>query len=157
MHTPKPTRRLFIGALVAGSATGLLLAGTQPESTAFAQNVNQVADWAQVPIILARIKPPSFPGRDFVVTDYGARGDGATNSRRAINNAIRACAKAGGGRVIIPRGSYISNGALRLLSNVNLHLEAGATLRFGINPEDYLPRVLVRWEGTRFRLSEKSS
>lgn len=105
--------------------------------------------WSRVPHILARIMAPTFPGRDFNVTDYGAVADGDTDCRSAITAAIEACATAGGGRVVLEEGDYLVNGPLHLKSNVNLHLAEGATIRFGVNPEDYLPPVLVRWEGTR--------
>ena len=48
--------------------------------------------------ILARIKAPSFPKRDFDIIKYGAKGDGKTNCTQAIHQAIAACTKAGGGR-----------------------------------------------------------
>ena len=55
--------------------------------------------WSLLPEILSRIVPPTFPDRDFVVTDYGAVGDGATDCNPAFKKAIAACTKAGGGRV----------------------------------------------------------
>jgi len=61
------------------------------------------------------------------VVDFGAVNDGVTVNTEAINNAIRACATDGGGRVIIPQGTFRS-GTIRLLSNVELHLEMGAVL-----------------------------
>ena len=53
---------------------------------------------------------------------------------------------AGGGRVVVPAGTFLT-GAIHLKSSVNLHLSAGATLRFSRNPQDYLPVVFTRWEG----------
>jgi polygalacturonase len=99
--------------------------------------------------VIARIRPPRFPGRDFDVCGYGASGDGKTDCRAAFAKAIAECNKAGGGRVVVPAGTYLSNGPINLLSNVNLHVAEGATIRFGTNPADYLPCVLVRWESTR--------
>ena len=100
--------------------------------------------WAALPGILARIQAPSFPARDFVITDYGARaGADASDAMRA---AIAACHDAGGGRVVVPAGEFAS-GPIRLLSNVNLHVSAGATIRFSNDPARYLPVVLTRWEG----------
>src|ERR1035441_2299866 len=55
-------------------------------------------EWSQVPEILARIVPPKFPARDFVVTKFGAKPDGQTDCTTAIAKAIEACAQAGGGR-----------------------------------------------------------
>jgi polygalacturonase len=103
--------------------------------------------WDTVPTIVARIKPPTFAGQDFAVTEYGARGDGQSDARAAFAKAIEACHAAGGGRVVVPAGEWLVAGPIHLKSNVNLHLEAGATVRFSTNPEDYLPPVLTRFEG----------
>jgi len=105
--------------------------------------------WPVVPRILARIRPPQFPDRDFDIVRYGASGGGKTNCRAAIAQAIAECHAAGGGRVVIPAGTWLCNGPIHLAGNVNLHLEEGSIVRFGANPADYLPAVLVRWEGTR--------
>ena len=63
----------------------------------------------------------------FNVRDYGAVGDGKTLDSPAINEAIAACGAAGGGTVWIPAGTYLS-GSIRLTNNLNLHIDAGATL-----------------------------
>jgi polygalacturonase len=99
--------------------------------------------WTAVPEILARIKPPTFPNRDFVITKYGAKSGG--DATAAIAKAIEACAKAGGGRVVVPAGDF-TTGPIRLRSHVNLQIAAGATLRFSQDPAQY-PVVLTRWEG----------
>ena len=98
------------------------------------------------PQILARIKPPVFAKRDFDIVKYGAVAGGATDCRDAINKAIEACGKAGGGRVVVPPGVFLT-GAIRLRSNVNLHVSKGATLKFSTDPKAYLPLVHTRWEG----------
>jgi len=103
--------------------------------------------WGQVPEILSRIVPPTFPDRDFKVTDYGAVGDGVTDCNEAFKKAIAACTEAGGGRVVVPKGTFLTNGPIHLDSNVNLHVSSGATIKFGTRFEDYLPHVRVRWEG----------
>jgi polygalacturonase len=97
--------------------------------------------------ILARIKAPVFPNRDFNVTQYRADSDGKKLSTDAIAQAISACSAAGGGRVVVPAGAFMT-GAIHLKSNVNLHLEKGATLRFSRDPKHYLPVVYSRFEGT---------
>ena len=61
------------------------------------------------------------------VRDYGAKGDGVSKDTAAIQAAIDAAEKQGGGEVHIPPGRYIS-GTIRLKNNVTLYLEAGATL-----------------------------
>jgi polygalacturonase len=97
--------------------------------------------------ILGRIKPPVFPNRDFDITKYGADGDGKKLSTDAISQAIAACSAAGGGRVVVPKGVFLT-GAIHLKSNVNLHIEKDATLRFSRDPKHYLPVVYARFEGT---------
>jgi polygalacturonase len=97
--------------------------------------------------IVGRIKPPAFPVREFNITRFGASADGREDCTEAIAKAISACASAGGGRVLVPNGVFLT-GAIHLKSNVNLHLADQATLRFSPDPKRYLPVVFTRWEGT---------
>lgn len=92
------------------------------------------------------IRQPEFVNRDFPITKYGAstKASAAVN-QKAINKAIAACSKAGGGRVVVPAGIF-NTGAITLLSHVNLVVEEDATLQFAFQPELY-PVVLTRWEG----------
>jgi len=103
------------------------------------------AGWKALDGILARIQAPVFPDKQFVITDFGAKDDG-TICTEAIRLAIETCNAAGGGRVVVPEGTYLT-GAIHLLSNVELHIVEGATLLFSTNPKDYLPNVLTRFEG----------
>lgn len=105
-----------------------------------------MAGWDDVPAILARIRPSQFPKRDFNITKHGAVGDGIKDCSEAIQKAIAACNRTGGGRVIVPAGNFLT-GPIHLKSKVNLHLLAGATLRFITEPSRYLPAVYTRWEG----------
>ncbi len=116
--------------------------------TGFAPAALATSGWDELPEILARIVPPAFPDRDFDVRDYGAKGDGETDCNPAFKKAIAACTKAGGGRVVVPGGTWLTNGPIHLDNNVNFHVEAGAKVLFGTNFDDYLPHVRVRWEGT---------
>lgn len=61
------------------------------------------------------------------VRDYGAKGDGLSLDHEAINKAIAAAATAGGGQVVVPTGTYLC-GSIRLDSNIDLHLMAGAKI-----------------------------
>ena len=72
---------------------------------------------------------PAIPDRDFLLTDYGATGDGRTLNTLAFQKAIRACSAAGGGRVIVPSGKWLT-GPIELLSHVNLYLAADAIVQF---------------------------
>jgi polygalacturonase len=94
--------------------------------------------------ILAALKPPVFPDRDFSVTDFGAV-DGGDISL-PLHAAILACHTAGGGRVLVPAGSYVS-GPIHLRSHVCLHLDSGATISFVPDPRRYLPVVRAYYEG----------
>jgi len=105
------------------------------------------ADWARVPDILARIIPPTFPAQDFVITNYGAVGNGTTDCTGAFASAIAACNGAGGGRVVVPAGTFLT-GAIHLLSNVNLYVANNAVIKFSTNPAAFLPVVYTRYEGT---------
>lgn len=75
---------------------------------------------------------------DFNILDYGARPDGTTNNAPAIQQAVDAACDAGGGRVIIPAGRFLS-GSVLLKSNVELHLQSGAVLLSSLRPEDIQP------------------
>ncbi len=92
------------------------------------------------------IKAPEFANREFVITKYGASLKAtAKANQKAINNAIAKCSKAGGGRVVVPAGTW-NTGAITLQSNVNLVIEKGATLLFAFDTNLY-PLVRTRWEG----------
>ena len=98
------------------------------------------------PFAMEPRKEVIFPDRDFSIGNYGAVRGGKTINTRAIAKAIKACNKAGGGRVVIPAGEWLT-GPVHLMSNVNLYLSDGAILRFTDNPEDYLHAVMTSWEG----------
>lgn len=104
------------------------------------------AAWARVPEILARIVPPEFPDQVFDITEFGAVEGGGEVATEAFARAIEACHEAGGGRVLVPAGRFLS-GPVHLKSNVELHLAEGSELVFSDRFEDYLPPVLVRVGG----------
>ena len=132
-----PTKRYFYAVLL------LLFMGCGDNSV----NKPSPDPWNQVTGILDSIVAPVFPDRTFLVTDYGGIADGQTDILPALREAIRECHEEGGGRVLIPTGSYFVKGPVHLKSGVNLHLEEGATLLFSTDPTDYLPVVFTRWEG----------
>ena len=71
----------------------------------------------------------------FNIRDFGARVCDAPQTV-AIQSAIDACFLAGGGRVVIPCGVFITGG-IRLRSNVELYLETGALVKGVRDPEQY--------------------
>ncbi|MFV0366705.1 MAG: glycoside hydrolase family 28 protein [Mangrovibacterium sp.] len=120
--------------------------GNKQSETNENTNITTADPWQRCEEIIENLKDPVFPDKIFSILDYGAVADGETNCREAINKAIVACSEAGGGKVVVPKGEYLS-GAIYLESNVNLHMEDGAVLMFSTNPEGYLPLVYTRWEG----------
>ncbi|HEX2833124.1 MAG TPA: glycoside hydrolase family 28 protein [Thermoanaerobaculia bacterium] len=135
-------RELTRNLLVAGAALALgpRVSFAQPATTL---DVDPKNPWASLPQLLARITPPRIPRRDFVITKYGAKS--GEDASAAIRKAIAAASKAGGGRVIIPAGDFVT-GAIHLQSRIELHVASGATLRFSRDPSRY-PLVHTRWEG----------
>jgi polygalacturonase len=128
------------GALLAGSVFGQ---GTQ--KTHSYEGSAEEEPWNELPALLARIKAPVFPPKEFVVTKFGAVGNGKTDCTQAFRHAIASCVDAGGGEVVVPAGEFLT-GAIELKSNVNLHVRKGAVLRFTRDLRKY-PLVLTRFEG----------
>ncbi len=114
--------------------------------TACATTSVEATGWGQVPEILSRIEAPQFPDKDFVITDFGAVGDGQTDCTEAFKQAIAAANEAGGGRVVVPAETFYT-GAIHLKSNVNLYVSEGAVVNFSTDPNDYMPVVYTRFEG----------
>ena len=102
--------------------------------------------YVDLPFEMPLLQTPKFPEKDFLVTNYGAIGDGLFKNTEAIQKAIDACTNAGGGRVVIPRGIWIT-GPIIIKNNVNLHLELGALLQFSKDFKDY-PVINAIYEGT---------
>ena len=73
----------------------------------------------------------------------GADASGKSLNTEIINSTIVRLAKAGGGTLFFPAGDYLT-GPITLQSNITLDLEAGATLRFSDDPEQYVPMVDIR-------------
>ena len=71
---------------------------------------------------------PVIPKRTFPVIAHGAKSDGTTDNAKAIQATVDACAKAGGGTVIVPQGDFLC-GPIQLASHINLRVEKGGTLR----------------------------
>ncbi|WP_240676143.1 glycoside hydrolase family 28 protein [Botryobacter ruber] len=94
---------------------------------------------------MPRVKETSFPDNTVSITDFGAVGDGLTHNGQAFAKAIDAVAAKGGGKVVIPRGMWLT-GPIVLKSNINLHAEAGAMVVFSTNFDEY-PLVKVSFEG----------
>jgi polygalacturonase len=175
--TVNAKRRRFIQAV---SATGFTLAGGVG-AAAHAVESSKNDPWKDAQAIIDSFaKPLVFRKEDFPITAFGAAScevvpatawisfveqvavktpaPGSKDCCPAIDAAIKACNKAGGGRVLIPAGNWYVCGPIVLLSNVNVHLAAGAHVYFSNNPLDYAKYgnfdcgkngklSITRWEG----------
>jgi len=134
--------------LVAASAGAGLLPGCGFEATrppSMPARLPDTTPWPEANAILSSVVVPSFPPRTFPVTDFGARARPGFDNSAAFARAVAACHDAGGGRVLVPAGEW-SVGAIRLRSNVELHLLRDATLYFS-EDERLFPLVLTRSDG----------
>lgn len=102
-----------------------------PVSRADAQSPPKELSWyiAHAPFPMPPVATPQFPKHDVQIVDYGANGNGQSLNTDAFAKAIKACSDAGGGRVIVPPGTWLT-GPIQLLSHVELHVEAGALIQF---------------------------
>lgn len=110
----------------------------------FASNYKRIK--VDAPFPMDSIKIFIYPQQDFPITQYGAIEGGTINNSQAIAKAIDACNKAGGGRVVVPAGLWLT-GTIHFKSNVNLYLHDDAVVTFTDTPSDYLPAVMTSWEG----------
>jgi polygalacturonase len=116
------TRRHFVRAFsLAGPGAGLALGATLPGR------------------VLASSSDSAPAGHWFNVRDHGAKGDGTTKDTAAIQAAIDACARGGGGVVLLPAGRFLS-GTIVLKDNVTLHLSPSAVLVGSTDRGDYPPK-----------------
>ena len=96
-------------------------------------------------IVIFSLVTESGFSKDFLITDFGAKAGLAQINTTAINNAIVACTRNGGGRVIVPPGIF-RTGTLIMKNNVELYLESGSTLLASTDLKDFpvQPQPLYR-------------
>ncbi|MDO8929830.1 MAG: glycoside hydrolase family 28 protein, partial [Bacteroidota bacterium] len=94
---------------------------------------------------MPRVQEPVIPANSVSITDFGAQSGGQEHCTQAFADAIEALSAKGGGRVIIPRGIWLT-GPITLKSNIELHTETGATVIFSAN-KDLYPVVETSFEG----------
>jgi len=83
---------------------------------------------------------------------FGAKGDGVSKDRAAIQTAIDACERQGGGTVRLTAGTYLS-APIVLKDNIILQLDKGATLVGSSNFSDYPPKTEFREPGLQSLVS----
>lgn len=94
---------------------------------------------------MPKVRETSFPDLEVSIVDFGAKGDGLQSNTKAFADAIAEVHQKGGGKVIVPRGMWLT-GPITLKSNINLHLEDGALLLFSKDFDDY-PLIETSFEG----------
>ncbi|WP_192820340.1 glycoside hydrolase family 28 protein [Rufibacter sp. LB8] len=94
---------------------------------------------------MPKVKETKFPNYSVPITKYGAVPDGITKNTQAFERAIADVAAKGGGRVVIPRGLWLT-GPIVMKSNINLHAEAGSMVIFSRDFDDY-PLIKTSFEG----------
>lgn len=143
----------FFIYILMSKRTGILLSGLMffiiscnNPKTVISKSQRLEEPWKVAAQILDSIQIPEFRNEDYSIIDFGAIAGGETECTEAIKSAIDKCHKDGGGRVVIPRGTYLT-GPVHLKSNVNLHISEGAVLLFTTDKSKYLPVVRTRFEG----------
>ncbi|MDX5417815.1 MAG: glycoside hydrolase family 28 protein, partial [Hymenobacteraceae bacterium] len=143
--------RLFLLAGIAGALQ--FGCQQQPAATATASApVSTTAsttnnDWVYegIEFDMPRVQEPTFGNYSVSITDFGAVSDGLTKNTAAFEKAIADVGAKGGGKVIVPRGMWLT-GPIVLKSNINLHVEDGALVLFSKDFDDY-PLVKTSFEG----------
>ncbi|PRY99900.1 polygalacturonase [Marinilabilia salmonicolor] len=144
-NTPRQkNKKILFAALVFSITSWMTISG---QDNKFSEVPHDIAP-VEAPFEMPVFERPVFPDQTFDIKDFGAVQKGSNNHKitDAIHLAIDAAAAAGGGKVLIPEGEWLT-GPIHLKSNINLHFEEGASLFFSENKEDYLPVVKHRYEG----------
>jgi polygalacturonase len=94
---------------------------------------------------MPKVQEPVIPKNSVSITDFGAKSGGQELCTKAFADAIDAVSKKGGGRVVIPRGTWLT-GPITLKSNIELYSEMGALVIFSTN-KDLYPLVETNFEG----------
>ena len=110
-------------------------------STDQSLSISNLAQGFNMPVV----KEPVFPDNTVRITDFGAVNDGQTLNTKAIADAINDVSEKGGGKVIIPRGIWLT-GPIILKSNINLYTEEGALVIFSSDKNLY-PLLETDFEG----------
>lgn len=112
----------------------------------------RLVDPGKTPFPMEKVREYVFPAKTFSIADFGAQPVPEPGTAEPVKctaafaQAIAAAAAAGGGRVLVPEGDWLT-GAIHLKSNVELHLSPLATIIHTDEPSDYLPVVQTQWEG----------
>lgn len=135
MNVLKTTLSLFAATLISACAV------SQPVA-----KKSQAEDlYKGIEFRMPRVQEPVIPANSVSITDFGAKSGGQTLNTEAFAEAIGALSKKGGGRVVIPRGTWLT-GPITLKSNIELYTEIGAMVIFSTDKNLY-PVVETNFEG----------
>ena len=132
----KPINLLFITLTI-------LITGFSKTITA--QNLKTDEVYKNIEFKMAKVQEPIIPNNTVNIKDFGAVNGGYVLNTKAFADAIEAVSKKGGGKVIIPAGIWLT-GPLILKSNLELHAETGALIKFSTN-KDLYPIIETSFEG----------
>ena len=123
--------------------------GCKQSECAISENAIDDTIYQNLPFEMPKVQQPVFPAYEVNISKFGAKGDGMTLNTKAINDAIKEVNQRGGGKVIIPEGTWLT-GPIELLSNVNLYTERNALILFTGDFEAY-PIIPTSFEGLETR------
>lgn len=131
----KPLHQLFLAA-------SFLLASC---SSLIAQNSDSYDTYKGIEFKMAKVNEPVIPNYSVNIKDFGAVNGGDVLNTKAFTDAIDAVSKKGGGKVIIPPGIWLT-GPIILKSNIELHAQTGALIKFSTDKTLY-PIIETSFEG----------
>lgn len=138
-----------LSGLLAGTFL-LLLAGCQAPDRGTKPDDDEFNSlFGNLPFEMEPIALPVIPDKEVDIRAFGAIGDGLTDNTWAINNAIRSLSEQGGGKVIIPKGVWLT-GPIYLADNINLYAETNALVLFSPDYRQY-PIIETSFEGLNTR------
>ena len=98
-----------------------------------------------LPFAMPEVKAPVIPDANVILTDFGADATGQVLCTEAFAKAVDALAAKGGGHLIVPAGVWFT-GPIQMKSNIDLHLEMGAVIKFAAD-ETLYPLIQTSFEG----------
>jgi polygalacturonase len=110
-----------------------------------AQNSKPYDTYKNIEFKMPKVNEPVIPKNTVNIKDFGAVNGGYVLNTKAFADAIEAVSKKGGGKVIIPPGIWLS-GPIILKSNIELHAETGALIKFSTDKSLY-PIIETSFEG----------
>lgn len=123
--------------LIAKSSFALLmLFGTMNLVAQKSNVVDESTIYDGIEFNMPKVKTTNFPDYEVSISDFGALKGGIVKNTDAFAKAINEVASKGGGKIIVPRGIWLT-GPITLKSNINLHLQDGALIVFSADFDDY--------------------